>query len=78
MGVLLTIIKVFIIPFLLCQWEQGAPWQFSKRISKLFFQMSFQIYYLFSQTERERKTFFGRVQEEGTHREIILKSAWLS
>ena len=33
--VILTIIKVFIILFLLCQWEQGTPCQFSKQISKL-------------------------------------------
>ena len=26
----LTIIKEFIILFLLCLWEQGTPWQFSK------------------------------------------------
>ena len=54
---MLTIIKVFIILLLLCQWEQGTPWQFSKQISKLSFQLSFQIYSLFAQTERERKAF---------------------
>ena len=30
MGVILTITKVRIILFLLCQWEQVAPWQFLK------------------------------------------------
>ena len=34
-GGMLTIIKVFIIIFLLCQWEQETPCQFSKQISKL-------------------------------------------
>ena len=46
MGVMLAIIKVFIILFQLCLWEQGAPWQFSKQISKLSFQLSAQIYAL--------------------------------
>ena len=46
-------------------WEQGTPWKFSKQISKLSFQMSFQIYSLLVQTEGERKTFFGREQEGG-------------
>ena len=45
--------------FLLCLWEQGTPWQFSKQISKLSFQLSFQIYSLLDQTERERKVLFG-------------------
>ena len=56
---MLTIIKVFIILFLLCLWEQGTPWQFSKQIRKLSFQLSFQIYSLLGQTEGERKAFFG-------------------
>ena len=81
MGVMLTLIKVFIILFLLCQWEQETAYQFSKQICKLSFQLSFQIYSLLvqiysllAQTERERKAFFGRVQEGGPHCEIILKS----
>ena len=37
MGLMLTIIKVFIILFLLCLWGLGTPWQVSKQISKLFF-----------------------------------------
>ena len=69
---MLTIIKVFIILFLLCQWEQGAPWQFSKQIGKLSFQLSFQIYSLLAQTEGERKAFFLRVQEGGPHCKIII------
>ena len=32
-------------------------WQFLKQICKLFFQMSFQVYSLFGQTEGERKAF---------------------
>ena len=56
-----------------------TPWQFSKQISKLSFQLSFQIYSLLAQTEGERKTFFGwRVQEGGLHCEIIPESTWLS
>ena len=69
MRLMLTIIKVFIILFMLCQWElrQGTPWQFPKQISKLSFQLSSQIYSVLAQTERERKAFFGRVQEKGDH-----------
>ena len=68
---MLTIIKVFITLFLLCLWEQGAPCQFSKYISKLLsFQLSLQIYSLLAQTEGERETFFGRVQE-GYHIAIL-------
>ena len=74
MGVMLTIIKVFIILFLLCQWEQGTPWQFSKQISKLSFQLSVQIYSVLGQTEGERNASFGKVQEGGPNSEIILKS----
>ena len=59
MEVMLAIIKVFIIPFLLCLWEEGTPWKFSKQISKLSFQLSVQIYSLLGQTEGERKAFFG-------------------
>ena len=44
MSVMLTIMKVFILLILLCLWEQGTPQQFSKQISKLFFQLSFHIY----------------------------------
>ena len=68
---MLTIIKEFIILFLLCLWEQGAPWQFSKEINKLSFQLSFQIYSVLAQTKGERKIFFGRVQEGGPHCKII-------
>ena len=51
MGVMLTIIKVFIILFLLCLWKQGKPWQFSKQ--------KINIYFFLGQTEGERNTFFG-------------------
>ena len=63
---MLTIIKEFIILFLLCLWEQGTPWQFSKQISKLSFQLSFQIYSLLAQTEGERKAFFWKGERNGT------------
>ena len=66
-----------IILFLLCLCEQGIPWQFSKQISKLSFQLSFQIYSLLAQTDEERKAFFERVQEGGPHCEIIPKNTWL-
>ena len=59
---MLTIIKVFMITFLLYLWGQGAPWKFSEEISKLSFQLSFHIYSLLAQTEGERKDFFGRVK----------------
>ena len=36
----------------------GTPWQFSKQISELSFQLSFLICSLLAQTEGERKTFF--------------------
>ena len=56
---MLTIMKVFVILFLLYLWEQGTPWQFSKQISKLSFQLSVQIYSLLGQTEGESKVFFA-------------------
>ena len=46
MGVILTITKVLIILFKLCQSEQGTPWQFSKQISKLSFRVSGYILFL--------------------------------
>ena len=54
MGLMLTIIKVFTILFLLCQWERGTPWQLSKQVCKLSFQLSFQINSLLAQTERSQ------------------------
>ena len=66
MGVTLTIIKVFIILFLLCQWEQGRSWQFSKEVSKLSFQLSLQIYYLLSQTEGKERSFL-KGYKKGDH-----------
>ena len=63
---MLNIITVFIILFLLCLWQQGTPWQFSKQISKLSFQLSVQIYSLLDQTEGERKAFSGGCKK-GNH-----------
>ena len=57
-GVMLNIIKVFIILFLLCLWEYGT--RFLKQISKLSFQMSVQVYSLLGETEGEKKTIFQR------------------
>ena len=49
---------MFIIFFLLCLWEQGTTWQLLKQITKLFFQISVQVYSLLGQTEGKGKTFF--------------------
>ena len=65
MGVMLTIIKVLIILFLLCLWKQGTLWKFSKKISKLSFQLSVQIYSLLGQTQDEMEAFFGGYKKEG-------------
>ena len=62
-----AIINVFIILFLLFLWEQGTPWQFSKQISKLSFQMIFEIYSLLAQTEAGKKGFFLEGCEKGDH-----------
>ena len=52
--------------------EEQDPVNFqNKSVYKLSFQLSFQIYYLLTQTEVERETFFGRVQEGGPHCNII-------
>ena len=64
---MLTIIKVFTILFLFCLWEQGTPWQFPKQISKLSFQLSFQIYSLLGRTKGERKTFLDGGCKKGDH-----------
>ena len=71
---MLTIIKMYIILFLLCLWEQDPVNFQNKSVYKLSFQLSFQIYSLLAQTEGERETFFGRVQEGGPHCNII---TWL-
>ena len=74
---MLTIIKFFVILFLLCLWKQGSNYPVSfqnKSVYKLSFQLSFQIYSLLAQTEGERETFFGRVQEGRPHCNII---TWL-
>ena len=63
MGAMLSNMKVFIILFLLCLWEEGTPWQFSKQISKLSFQLSVQVYSLLDQTEGEKKVFFGECKK---------------
>ena len=57
MGVMLTILKVSIILFLLCLWEQGTHWQFSNQISKISLQLSVQIHSLLGETEGEGKAF---------------------
>ena len=64
MGVMLTIIKVFIILFLFCQWEQETPRQFSKQICKLSFQLS----YIFSSCPNwmGKKGLFWKGARRGT------------
>ena len=52
-------LTVFIILFLLWLWEERTPWQFPRKISKVFFQLSVQVYFLLGETEGERKSFFG-------------------
>ena len=71
---MLTIIKMYIILFLLCLWEQDPVNFQNKSVYKPSFQLSFQIYSLLAQTEGERATFFGRMQEDGPHCNII---TWL-
>ena len=66
---MLTVIKVFSILFLLCLWKQGTPWQFSKQISKLSFQLSFQIYSLLAQTEGEKGLFWKGARKGTTSRD---------
>ena len=63
MGVMLSNMKVFIILLLFCLWEEGTPWKFSKQISKLSFQLSFQVYSLLVQNEGEKKVFFGECKK---------------
>ena len=52
---MLTISKVFILT--LPVWEKEIPWQLSKQIRMLFFQMSAQVYYVPGQTEGRRIAF---------------------
>ena len=52
-----TIIKVFIILFLLYPWEQGTPWQFSKQNTKLSFQLSFPRYILLPKRKGKERPF---------------------
>ena len=59
-GLMLTISKVFIILCLLClcgEIRNTTPWQLSKQISKLFFQMGIQVYSVPDQTEGRREPF---------------------
>ena len=55
-GVLLTVIKVFVTLFLLV--GIGNNLVISKKINKLYFQLSVQIYSLLGQTEGEKRAFF--------------------
>ena len=54
---MLIITNVFTFSSTLPVWVQGIPWQLSKQISKLFFQMSAQVYSVLGQTKRRRKGF---------------------
>ena len=78
MGVMLNIMKVFIILFLLYLWEQGIPWKFLKQISKLSFQQfNVKVYSLLDQTEGERKAFLED-SRRGPHYKITPRSTQLS
>ena len=57
---MLTISKMFKILSTLPAWEQRIPWQLSKQTSKLFFQMSVQVYSVPDQAEGRRKAFLKR------------------
>ena len=72
---MLIFIKEFIL-FLLSLEEEGTPWQFSKQISKLFFQFSVQVYSLLGQSEQRGKPF-KECTRRGLHCEITLKSIYL-
>ena len=52
---MLAISKVFTFLSTLPVWELGIPWHLSKLISKLFLQMSAQVYYVPGQNEGIRK-----------------------
>ena len=55
MGVILTIIKAFIILFLLCQWEQGTPGSFqNKSVNSPFIWVSGYILFLPKLKGKER------------------------
>ena len=62
---MLTIIKVFVILFLLCLWEKETPGQFSKEVSKLSFNLSDQVYSLLGQTEEKMRAFSGGCKKRG-------------
>ena len=64
---MLTIIKVFIILFLFCLWEQGTPWEFSKQISKLSFQLSSRYILFLPKLKGEKKTFLDGGCKKGDH-----------
>ena len=57
--IMLTIIKVFMILFLLFM-ERENTLAVSKQISKLFLIMNVQVYIFLGQTEGEMKAFSGR------------------
>ena len=64
-GILLTIIKMFIILCLLCLLEYGTHRQFSTQISKLSFQLSVPAWSFLDQSEGQRKAFFGGCKKGG-------------
>ena len=75
MWIMLTTSKVFIILFLPCLWKYGMPWQLSKQISKLLFQMSVGLYCLLDQMKVSGRPFLGGgIKGEEVQREITSKS----
>ena len=59
MGVMFNYYKSVYHPIPTLFVDQGTPWQFSKQISKLYFQLIFQIYYFLVQTKGERRFLEG-------------------
>ena len=55
LSLTISINKVFTFLSILPVWEQRIPWQLSKQTSKIFFQMSTQVYSVHGQTEGRTK-----------------------
>ena len=69
---MLTIIKALIIRFVLCMWEQGTPWQFSKQTNKLSFQLSVQVFFFLANLKRRgRPLLEGARKREGARIERL-------
>ena len=67
-----TIIKVFIILFLLSLCEKRAYRKFSKQINNLSFQLSVQLCSLLGQKRRGDQGLFWRVEEGGPQEHLVV------